>query len=55
MSEDINRENYKLLRECRLAVEDLINKKPGIEALSCGNNTIGNLKVEIGAIIEDNQ
>lgn len=37
----------KLLRECAAALEDLIKKKPGIEALVCGSTTLGNLRVEL--------
>lgn len=42
-------EQAMLLRECRAALDDLVKKKPGIEALLCGSTTIGNLRVSLGA------
>jgi len=43
---DTIEEQVRLLRECRYALEDLIDKKKGIEGLVCGSNTLGNLKAE---------
>ena len=40
-------EQAALLRECRAALDDLIAKKPGIEALQCGSTTLGNLRAEL--------
>lgn len=40
-------EEVRLLRECRLALDELIIKKPGIEALTCGSTTLGNLRAEL--------
>lgn len=40
-------EQAALLRECRAALEELIRKKPGIEALHCGSTTLGNLRAEL--------
>jgi len=40
-------EKVKLLRECRLALDELIIKKPGIESLVCGSTTLGNLRAEL--------
>jgi hypothetical protein len=41
-------EQAMLLRECRAALDDLVKKKPGIEALHCGSTTIGNLRASLG-------
>lgn len=41
-------EEVALLRECRLALDELIRQKPGIEALMCGSTTLGNLRAELG-------
>ena len=40
-------EQAMLLRECRSALDDLIKKKPGIEALLCGSTTLGNLRASL--------
>jgi len=40
-------EQAALLRECRSALDDLIKKKPGIEALICGSTTLGNLRASL--------
>lgn len=40
-------EQAALLRECRAALDDLIKKKPGIEALLCGSTTLGNLRASL--------
>lgn len=48
MSDNAKETMLSDLRECRAALDDLIQKKPGIEALFCGTNTIGNLRAELG-------
>lgn len=40
-------EQAKLLRECRAMLDELIEKKVGIESLVCGSTTIGNLRAEL--------
>lgn len=37
-------EQAKLLRECRTALDDLLNKKPTLATLVCGYTTLGNLR-----------
>lgn len=37
-------EQAALLRECRLALDELISKKPMLTGLICGSTTLGNLK-----------
>jgi hypothetical protein len=33
-----------LLRECRLAMDDLLRQKPMMTGLQCGTTTLGNLR-----------
>ena len=40
-------EQAMLLRECRSMLDDLISKKPGIEYLTCGSTTVGNLRASL--------
>lgn len=40
-------EQAALLRECRLAIDELIKKKPMIAGLICGSTTIGNLRASL--------
>ncbi len=40
-------EQAKLLRECRSAITELLEKKPMLGALRCGSTTLGNLRVEL--------
>ena len=42
-------EQARLLRECRAAIDSLINQKKGIESLVCGSTTLGNLRAKLGA------
>ena len=42
-------EQAKLLRECRLALDDLLKKKPALAGLLCGYTTLGNLRAELYA------
>lgn len=42
------KELAKQLRQCRIALDSLIEQKPGIQALVCGQTTIGNLRAELG-------
>ena len=37
-------EQAALLRECRLALDELISQKPTLAGLICGSTTLGNLK-----------
>jgi len=37
-------EQAALLRECRVALDDLIKKKPALAGLLCGSTTLGNLR-----------
>lgn len=37
-------DNQALLRECRVALDDLLTKKPMLAALVCGSTTLGNLR-----------
>lgn len=36
-------EQAALLRECRLALDDLLRQRPMMAALVCGSTTLGNL------------
>jgi hypothetical protein len=47
--EIILNEQSALLRECRLAIDELLAKKPMLGALRCGSTTLGNLRVELHA------
>lgn len=40
-------EQAKLLRECRTALDDLLNKKPTLAGLVCGSTTLGNLRASL--------
>lgn len=40
-------EQAALLRECRFALDELINKKPMLAALICGSTTLGNLRASL--------
>jgi hypothetical protein len=40
-------EQAALLRECRAALDSLIEKKPELAALLCGSTTLGNLKASL--------
>lgn len=40
-------EQAALLRECRRAIDDLLNKKPMMAALICGSTTLGNLRASL--------
>jgi hypothetical protein len=42
-------EQAALLRECRLALDELISKKPMLAGLWCGSTTLGNLKASLHA------
>lgn len=42
-------EQAALLRECRLALDDLLRQKPMMACLLCGSNTLGNLRAELYA------
>lgn len=42
-------EQAALLRECRAALDSLIEQKPTIAGLVCGSTTLGNLKAELSA------
>lgn len=42
-------EQAALLRECRLAIDVLLQKKPGLAGLICGSTTLGNLRAELYA------
>ena len=42
-------EQAALLRECRLALDDLLRKKPMMAGLLCGSTTLGNLRAELYA------
>jgi hypothetical protein len=40
-------EQAALLRECRLALDELLRKKPMMAGLICGSTTLGNLRAEL--------
>ena len=40
-------EQAALLRECRLALDDLLRQKPMMSGLLCGSTTLGNLRAEL--------
>jgi hypothetical protein len=40
-------EQAALLRECRLALDELLKKKPMMAGLICGSTTLGNLRAEL--------
>jgi hypothetical protein len=40
-------EQAALLRECRFAIDTLIEKKPALAMLLCGSTTLGNLKASL--------
>jgi hypothetical protein len=42
-------EQAALLRECRLALDDLLRQKPMMTGLLCGSTTLGNLRAELYA------
>lgn len=42
-------EQAALLRECRLALDDLLRKKPMFAGLLCGSTTLGNLRAGLYA------
>ena len=42
-------EQAALLRECRLALDDLLRQKPMMASLLCGSNSLGNLRAELYA------
>ncbi len=42
-------EQAALLRECRLALDDLLRRKPMMTGLLCGSTTLGNLRAELYA------
>ena len=35
------------LRECRVAIDDLLKQKPELRGLVCGSTTLGNLRTEL--------
>lgn len=43
-------EQATLLRECRLAIDALLDQKPMLGAMLCGSTTLGNLRVDLHAI-----
>ena len=42
-------EQAALLRECRMALDDLLRQKPMMTGLLCGSTTLGNLRAELYA------
>lgn len=40
-------EQAALLRECRTALDALLDKKPMLSALVCGSTTLGNLRASL--------
>ena len=42
-------EQAALLRECRLALDDLLRQNPTMTGLLCGSTTLGNLRAELYA------
>ena len=40
-------EQAALLRECRKALDELLQKKPNMAGLVCGSTTLGNLRAEL--------
>lgn len=42
-------EQAALLRECRLAIDDLLKQKPMMAAMVCGTDTLGNLRAHMYA------
>jgi len=40
-------EQAALLRECRAALDSLIQQKPALVGLMCGSTTLGNLKASL--------
>ena len=40
-------EQAALLRECRLALDELLKKKPMMAGLVCGSTTLGNLRASL--------
>lgn len=40
-------EQAALLRECRLALDDLLRQRPMMTALVCGTDTLGNLRASL--------
>ena len=40
-------EQAALLRECRLALDDLLRQKPMMTGLHCGSTTLGNLRASL--------
>ncbi|HGL3854499.1 TPA: hypothetical protein ACKE3U_003828 [Klebsiella aerogenes] len=45
----IKTEHDELLRECRLALDELISKKPALGGFLCGSTTLGNLRAGLHA------
>jgi hypothetical protein len=43
-----------LLREVNLALNDLLEKKPMLGAVHCGTTTLGNLRVDVHALVTPN-
>ena len=41
-------EQAALLRECRRAIDDLLQQHPEMAAKICGSTTLGNLRAELG-------
>jgi hypothetical protein len=40
-------EQATLLRECRLALDELLTKKPTLAGFVCGSTTLGNLRASL--------
>ena len=40
-------EQAALLRECRLALDALLEKRPSMAGLICGSTTLGNLRADL--------
>jgi len=40
-------EQAALLRECRIAIDSLLQQKPALAGLICGSTTLGNLKASL--------
>lgn len=48
-SRELIAEQTSLLRQCRMALDDLLNKKPMLAGMLCGTTTLGNMRAALSA------
>jgi len=49
---DVAAEVLATLRECRAALDALLKARPMLAATIAGSTTLGNLRVEVGAVLK---